>query len=223
MQTAHPPAPGRRPGCPVCSAPRAGFFLAVEGRDYWRCGTCLATFLDAAQLPDAATELAHYRCHQNEPADAGYRAFLDRLVAPLRQRLPAGARGLDYGCGPGPALAAMLREAGHPMAVYDPFFAADAAVLEGRYDFVTCTEAIEHFHRPAREFARLDRLLRPGGWLALMTEFQSGDQRFAGWHYRRDPTHVVFYREQTLRYLAARAGWHCEIPRRNVALLRKPG
>lgn len=209
--------------CPVCGDPRTRAFCEVDGRTYGRCTLCHATFLDPVQLPDAAAELAHYRLHDNDPTDAGYRAFLNRLAEPLRRRLSTGARGLDYGCGPGPALAAMLREAGHPMAVYDPFFAPDARVLAERYDFVTCTEAIEHFHYPAREFARLARLLRPGGWLGLMTEFQSGDHRFASWHYRRDPTHVVFYREETLRYLAARAGWECEIPRRNVALLRKPG
>src|SRR5690606_20429248 len=153
--------------------------------------------LDPAQLPDSATELAHYRLHRNDPRDPGYRGFLARLAEPLRARLAPGACGLEYGCGPGPALAALPREAGAPMAVYAPFFAPHAAVLEVRYDFITCTEAIEHFHRPAREFGRLDRLLRPGGWLGLMTEFQEGDERFARWHYRRDPTHVVFYREDT--------------------------
>lgn len=214
---------GAGAGCPVCTGATTHCFVRVEDRDYWRCADCLATFLDPAQLPDAAAELAHYRLHRNDPDDPGYRGFLGRLAEPLLARLLPGARGLDYGCGPGPALAAMLRDAGHPVAVYDPFFAPDERALRGHYDFITCTEAIEHFHRPVREFARLDALLAPGGWLGLMTEFQTDDARFAGWHYRRDPTHVVFYREQTLRHLAARWGWHCEIPRPNVALLRKPG
>ena len=90
------------------------------------------------------------------------------------------------------------------------------------YDFVTCTEVAEHFHRPADEFDRLERLLRPGGWLAVMTSFQTDDARFAGWHYRRDPTHVVFYRAETFRTIAARHGWDCEIPAKDVALMRKP-
>lgn len=209
-------------GCPVCTGATTRFLAQVEDRDYWRCADCLATFLAAGQLPDAAAELAHYRLHRNDPGDLDYRRFLGRLAEPLLARLSPGARGLDYGCGPGPALAAMLHEAGHPMAVYDPFFAPDESVLRGHYDFITCTEVIEHFHRPAREFACLDALLAPGGWLGLMTEFQTDDARFARWHYRRDPTHVVFYREATLRHLAAHWGWHCEIPRPNVALLRKP-
>ena len=197
-------------------------FIVADGREYWRCTDCRATFLHPSAWLDATAELAHYQLHRNDPDDAGYCAFLDRLAAPLLQRLPPGQRGLDYGCGPGPALAAMLREAGHEMALFDPLFQPDRAVLAGSYDFITCTEAAEHFHRPAEEFRRLDALLKPGGWLALMTNFQTDDARFAAWHYRRDPTHVVFYREETLRLLARRHDWRCEIPCANVALMCKP-
>lgn len=216
---------GESPGqgyCPVCRAEAVERFLSVEARDYWRCRTCAARFLDPAHRPDRRAEHDHYLCHENDPDDAGYRRFLSRLAGPLLERLGPGLCGLDYGCGPGPALAAMLRDAGHDMTVYDPFFRPDPAPLGRSYDFITCSEVIEHFHDPAREFDRLDALLRPGGWLAVMTCFQDDDARFAGWHYRRDPTHVVFYREATLRHIAAQRGWRCEIPAKDVALMRKP-
>jgi cyclopropane fatty-acyl-phospholipid synthase-like methyltransferase len=106
--------------------------------------------------------------------------------------------------------------------LFDPLFFPAREALEDVYDFITCTETIEHFHRPAEEFARFDRMLRPGGWLALMTCFQTDDDRFAQWHYRRDPTHVVFFREATLRHIARRFGWACDIPVKDVALMRKP-
>jgi 2-polyprenyl-3-methyl-5-hydroxy-6-metoxy-1,4-benzoquinol methylase len=208
--------------CPVCGSPQPRPLLSIAGRHYWACAACEARFLDPRQRPSRAAEHAHYRQHQNDPADPGYRRFLARLAEPLLARLPAGAHGLDFGCGPGPALAAMLREAGHPMALYDPCFYPDAAALQGRYDFIACTETAEHFHRPAEELARLDRLLVPGGWLGIMTCFQTDDARFAAWHYRHDPTHVVFYRAATWRYLAAARGWSCVIPVKDVALLRKP-
>ncbi|MFH7326789.1 class I SAM-dependent methyltransferase [Desulfurivibrio sp. C05AmB] len=208
--------------CPVCRAGGPQPFLSVGDRDYRRCPTCAATLLEPGQRPGPALEYRHYLQHENDPADPAYRRFLARLAEPLLLRLAPGARGLDYGCGPGPALAAMLAEAGHPTALYDPFFCPDPAPLEQTYDFITCTEAIEHFHRPAAEFDRLGQLLRPGGWLAVMTCFQTDDARFAVWHYRQDPTHVVFYREATLRLLAAQRGWSCEIPAKDVALMRKP-
>ncbi|KAA2241177.1 class I SAM-dependent methyltransferase [Salinarimonas soli] len=210
------------PACPVCTAPAARGFLHVAARDYWRCERCLATFLDPAQRPPPGAERDHYLTHRNDPDDEGYRAFLSRLAAPLLERLEPGRDGLDYGCGPGPALAAMLSEAGHRMSLFDPFFAPDEAVLGRTYDFVTCTEVAEHFHDPAAEFERLARLLHPGGWLAVMTCFQTDDERFARWRYRADPTHVVFYREATLRLVAERFGLTCEVPVKDVALMRKP-
>lgn len=215
---------GSRPAaaCPVCRGTAARPLMRIDSRDYWWCSGCGARFLDRAQLPSADEEHRHYRLHENDPGDPRYRQFLSRLACPLLERMPAGLGGLDYGCGPGPALAAMLREAGHAMAVYDPFFWPDEGALGRTYDFVTCTETAEHFHRPADEFDRLDRLLAPGGWLGLMTCFQTEDARFAGWHYRKDPTHVVFYREATLRTLAAQRRWTCEIPAKDVAIMRKP-
>jgi len=206
--------------CPVCRAPALRPFLAVEGKAYCRCEACEATVLDPAHrlAPDA--ERAHYLTHRNDPADPGYRAFVGRLVTPLLARLPPGADVLDYGCGPASAAAAMLAEAGHRVSLYDPFFAPDPAPLARAYDAIVCTEVAEHFHDPAGEFARLAGLLRPGGWLAVMTLFQTDDARFARWRYRADPTHVVFYREATLRQLAERLGFACEVPARDVALMR---
>jgi hypothetical protein len=67
----------------------------------------------------------------------------------------------------------------------------------------------------------LVELLEPGGWLGLMTRFQTDDSRFANWHYRRDPTHVVFYREETFRWLATHHGLDVETRPPNVVLLQK--
>jgi SAM-dependent methyltransferase len=208
--------------CPVCEGPHGRHFQTIDGRAYARCVHCEATFLRPAHLPTPEAERAEYELHRNTADDTGYRAFLSQLAVPLLQRLAPGSRGLDFGCGPGPVLAELLRETGHTVALYDPFFHPDPIALQTTYDFITCTEVIEHLHRPAAEFRRLDAMLRPGGWLALMTRLQTDDARFAQWHYRRDPTHVVFYREHTLRWLAQHHGWRCEIPCANVALMRKP-
>lgn len=207
--------------CPVCRSRSVQPFVRVGESRYWRCDHCSARFLQPDQRPTSTVERTHYQTHRNDPDDPGYRGFLAKLADPLLERLPTAATGLDYGCGPGPALAAMLHEAGHEVALYDPFFRPDPQTLRRTYDFITCTEVAEHFHRPAEEFDRLDRLLRPGGWLAVMTSFQTDDARFAGWHYRRDPTHVVFYREETFHTIAAQRGWGCEIPTKDVVLMRK--
>ena len=208
--------------CRVCGAPATRFFLNVEGLDYHRCDRCEATVLDPAQWLSAETEYAHYLNHENNVADTAYRRFLSRLVDPLLENMAAGREGLDYGCGPGPALAHMLSEAGHSVSLFDPFFYPDQALLGRWYDFITCTEAIEHFHHPAEDFARFERMLRPGGWLAIMTSFQGDDDHFPSWYYRRDPTHVIFYREATLHHIARSFGWPCKFPVKDVALMQKP-
>ncbi len=210
-----------RTACPVCRAVSPRPFKQADGRDYRRCQACEATFLDPGQRPTAEEEFSHYRHHENDPGDARYRTFLSKLSDPLLTRLKPGMTGLDYGCGPGPALAAMLGEAGLSMALYDPFFHPDRDALQRRYDVVTLSEVAEHFFEPAEEFERLDSLLKPGGWLGIMTCFQTEDARFATWHYRRDPTHVVFYRPVTLQVIAEQRGWTCEIPRKDVALMQK--
>ncbi|MDQ7785157.1 MAG: class I SAM-dependent methyltransferase [Desulfomonilaceae bacterium] len=208
--------------CIVCNALSPEPFAGVHGRRYKRCVTCQAVFLDPAQRVSPAEEYARYCLHRNDPADQRYRRFLSRLSKPLLERLPPRAKGLDYGCGPGPALACMLREAGHVVGLYDPYFFPDPGPLNDRYDFITCTETVEHFHRPDDEFARFDRMLRPGGTLAVMTCFLTDEDRFESWHYVRDATHVVFYRAETLRHIASGFGWTCEIPVKDVALLQKP-
>lgn len=214
-----PVAPGT---CPVCRAAMAEPFLSVDRRDYWQCAVCEVRFLDPHQRPARESEYTHYLNHENHPEDPGYRRFLSKLAGPLLARLSPTSQGLDYGCGQGPALAAMLGEAGHAVALYDPFFHPDPAPLMLTYDFVTCTEAAEHFHRPADEFDRLMMLVRPGGWLAVMTCFQTDNTLFADWHYRKDPTHVVFYREKTLRHVAACRNWSCDVPVKDVALMQRP-
>lgn len=177
--------------------------------------------MDPSSWLDERQEKEVYDLHDNNPEDEGYRRFLSRLISPLLERLEPGASGLDFGCGPGPALAGMLAEAGMGMALYDPFFYPEASVLQRQYDFITCTEVVEHLHRPAETFRRLDKLLRPGGWLGVMTCFQTDDHRFANWHYRRDPTHIVFYRQSTMAWLARAYGWTLDIPAKDVALFRK--
>jgi SAM-dependent methyltransferase len=193
----------------------------VHGRQYFACAVCRLVHLAPDQRPARAAESARYRTHQNDPVDPRYREFLNRLAAPLVERLPAAAQGLDYGSGPGPTLSVMLEALGFTVALYDPVFAPEEAALGRTYDFITCSETAEHFFDPGREFARLNTLLRPGGWLAVMTEMRQEGRSFAEWRYVRDLTHVCFYHPATMTWLADRFDWSLDSPRPNVALFRK--
>lgn len=204
--------------CPLCGDSST---TTVSGGGFFDCPGCHLVFRDPSARLGADAELGHYQTHQNSPADERYRRFLSRLADPLIERLPPGAEGLDYGSGPGPTLSVILEERGFPMEIFDPFFAPDRAVLDRQYDFVTCTETAEHFFDPAAEFTRLAGLLKSGGWLGVMTGVLPDDQPIGEWWYARDPTHVAFYRETTLRWIAGHFGWAIFRPEDNVVLFHR--
>ncbi len=216
------PARLRDGACPLCSARSVRPFATLRARSYLRCDRCRLTYLDPEHRLGAAEEEARYRTHQNDPEDVGYRRFLARLADPLLPLLEPAAHGLDYGSGPGPTLSVMFEEKGFTMRNYDPFFAPDEEALDRTFDFITCSETAEHFFRPGAEFARLDQMLRPGGWLGLMTELLDDDAAFDDWWYVRDPTHVSFYRSETFEWIGDRFGWSLHRPARSVVLFRKP-
>ena len=134
--------------CPLCLGKETRAFHRDKHRDYRRCQECLLVFVPDDQHLDLQQEKAIYDLHQNQVDDQGYRQFLSRLSTPLLERLSPGSQGLDYGCGPGPLLANILKQAGHSVDLYDPFYANHPQHLENRYDFVTCTEVAEHFRQP---------------------------------------------------------------------------
>lgn len=208
--------------CPLCAHHRPVHVARVQTTDFWACTRCALHFRDPSAWPDREAERAHYQLHDNRPDDPGYRRFLQPLFDALTERIPTASRGLDFGCGDGPALAAMLREAGHEVAVYDPLFQADPACLRHRYAFITASEVFEHLHRPAETLALLDGLLEANGWLGVMTGTPPvGAEAFAQWHYLRDPTHVLFYPHRTMAWIATRFGWRVDMPARNVTLFHK--
>jgi SAM-dependent methyltransferase len=207
--------------CPLCTASGAPSWHRDRYRDYLRCQRCSLVFVPPGFFLDPAAERAEYELHENDPADPGYRRFLTRLAEPLVERLAAGARGLDFGCGPGPALAAMLREAGFEVAVYDPFFFPDRAPLSGNYDFIAATEVVEHLHWPGEELAALWQMLEPGGYLGIMTKLVLNRDAFSRWHYKNDPTHVAFFSRDTWRWWADQHGAELEFLGDDVIVLRR--
>ena len=76
--------------------------------------------------------------------------------------------------------------------------------------------------RPGEELARLWSLLRPGGWLGVMTKLVRDRDAFARWHYKNDPTHIVFFSITTWRWWAVQAGAALTFIGDDVMLLQKP-
>ena len=213
------------PTCPLCSNERCRFLHRSDDRhgvrEFWECGECDLAFVPPEfHLPESA-EIDRYLMHDNDPADAGYRRFLSRLWDVLKPRLSEGASGLDFGCGPGPALAQMMREEGFEISVYDPYFFPDLSVLDRQYDFVTCTETAEHLRAPLKTLEVIDSILATGGSLGVMTGMLEDRAGFASWYYQRDPTHIAFYTRRTMSWLGRKFDWDVEFPASNVTIFLK--
>ena len=208
--------------CPLCDSAEVIDYHTDKIRHYLCCEQCELVFVPKEYHLSEADEKGVYDQHQNNSEDAGYRLFLSRLIEPLLDSIAPNSRGLDFGSGPGPTLSLMLSEQGHEMTIYDPFYAPNFSALDSTYDFITTTEVVEHLSAPGEELQRLWRLLRPGGWLGVMTKLVIDQAAFSRWHYKNDPTHVCFFSKTSFNYLAN--SWHTRAKYygSDVILLQKP-
>lgn len=187
-------------------------------RKYVECGNCCLVFLKPKYFLTKIEEKKRYDHHENSPEDKNYVRFLQRLTDPLLGKIKPGAAGLDYGCGPGPAISFILGRHGIDVKNYDPIYFRDESLLGGSYDFVTCSEVVEHFFKPKEEFIKLKSLIKRGGILGIMTQFRRKEDSFEEWWYHKDPTHVCFYNHETFLWLGGWLGLKTEFPAKNIVI-----
>ncbi|GAA0201696.1 class I SAM-dependent methyltransferase [Kangiella japonica] len=190
-------------------------------RSYHNCSLCHLIFVPAEYHVTDDAEKAIYDLHQNSPEDEGYRKFLNRLLIPLCNKLAPNAQGLDFGCGPGPAIKPMLEAQGFTVNNYDIYYYKQENVLQKKYDFITTTEAIEHFNQPRKELELLDSLLRSGGYLGIMTKRPTSLEAFSRWHYKNDQTHICFFSEKTFQWIASAFNYQIEFPGPDTVIMKK--
>ena len=177
--------------------------------DFHYCSFCEFIAKDKNQIISRYKELQRYNEHHNSIADplyvAYFKQFLTEAVFPYVQR---GKQGFDFGSGPSPVLAQILkRDYGYQMDVYDLFYANNKSYVDKKYDLITSTEVVEHLSDPLKAFTLFVQLLKPKGILAIMTMFHhNNDDAFLKWHYIRDLSHIAFYTPKTMEYLANKVG-----------------
>jgi hypothetical protein len=197
---------GKKSECILCGS-ESTFFIFCRSVEYYCCYNCGAVFMAQAFHPSAGREKERYDKHQNNPGDPGYREFVNPLVNTVISHYDPKSSGLDFGAGKGPVAAAMLSEKGYRIQLYDLYFHRDRSVLEKKYNFIICSEVMEHFRQPAREFNLMRSLLLPGGSLICMTRLYSPDVDFINWRYKDDETHLIFYQFRTLEWIVSNCGY----------------
>ncbi len=195
------------PKCRLCRNKSELFFETKNQKKYYRCGQCWAIFLDSRYYLLEKDQIERYKQHNNDVNDPGYQKFVTPIVSQIIKKYKTTQLGLDFGAGTGPVAAKLLIDKGYAIKLYDPFFWNNPEALKRKYDFIICSEVIEHFHYPRKSFKLLKKLLKKNSTLFCMTDVYSEDINFKKWYYKNDPTHVFFYQQKTLEKVKSLLGF----------------
>lgn len=210
-------------GCPLCHSKETTRFHEDRKRSYLICPNCQLVFVPTRFHLSLSDEKDRYDLHQNDPNDPGYRDHIYKLLTPLLERISPPATGIDFGSGPVPSLSHFMSRHAIDMNTFDIFYSNDRQVLNHRYDCLTCAEVIEHFRKPDIEFKTLFGLLKPGGWMGLMTGIRREEVEFSSWHYISDPTHIGYYAAGTFEWLSSQHNASIDYMDETVVILRYHG
>jgi SAM-dependent methyltransferase len=225
--------------CPICSneavfiGTKAG---ALDGREYryFHCGSCHFSFVGNPRTDYANVYSDDY--YQGLGADPMV-DYLYELENPRRtvrnyewrglwsifgELVPNGGRWLDFGCGAGGLVAYAARRGADVIGFEEgwgaragrskgiPILSADQLKAEqGRFDFVSAIEVIEHAVDPVATLKLIRSLLRPGGILFLTTGNARPQRgRLLDWSYASCPdVHVSFFEPECLALALGKAGF----------------
>ena len=190
----------------LCSS-RTEVFYKSKNKDYHKCENCFSIMLDPSNYVTSEEEKARYDTHNNDIHDIGYQNFVSPIVESVKENYSTNHLGLDYGAGPGPVITSLLENAGYNINLYDPYFHCYPENLSKKYDYIICSEVIEHFHKPYNEFKCLSNMLNENGSIFCMTSIYDEDINFDKWYYKNDETHVFFYHKKALEWIKKEFGF----------------
>ena len=174
-------------------------------RSYFRCHECDLIFVPEEFHLSPVEEEARYLLHNNNLSNEGYVNIFMEKIKLIKKYCPDIRSVLDYGCGDEPVLTELLKREMYDCDCYDLYFHPG---FPGRsYDLVISTEVFEHFRDIRNELVKIHSLLRPGGFLAIMTSFHDPIEEFENWWYHSDPTHICFFSTKTLDWISKEFGF----------------
>jgi hypothetical protein len=190
--------------CPLCSDPSCRELHREAGRRFFLCEQCGLIFVPAADHISADDERRRYSLHDNSAGHDGYVRFLGELARVITDRYTPDDALLDFGCGGEAVLTGMLNEQGFRCTAYDPLYGIGPDALDHSYDLVILCEVIEHVRDLPAEIGHLQQAVKPGGAVIVRTRLYPSAEGFAGWWYKNDSTHVNFFNDAAMAFLAGK-------------------
>lgn len=174
---------------------------------YYFCSCCKFVFKSKELFLSSENEKQRYISHNNSIEDIKYveyfKTFIDSALIPYIN----GTSGLDYGSGKNKVLAQILkRDYNLNVDSYDKYFVNDVT-LNNQYDFITCTEVIEHVSDPLMFLRDLDNFLVSSKTISIMTNLLDSVEDFFNWWYIRDETHICFFSIKTFEIIAKKMNY----------------
>lgn len=190
--------------CKICGHDTISYQHPKMDILFHECTNCEFIFKDEINYVSREKEIKKYDEHHNSLDDVGYVNFLTDFIESAVWPFIKAGKALDFGSGPSPILAAILKDVYHfDVDIYDLYYAIDKIYEKKLYDLITTTEVIEHLIDPLKAFQLFHKHLKPQGILSIMTLFHPKDKdTLFNWHYIRDDTHISFFTLKTLRYIA---------------------
>ncbi len=172
---------------------------------YHHCSNCDFIFMDQSHILESGEEFKRYENHNNSVDDPVYTAYFDKFIAYTLDGIKKPEYFLDYGSGPEPVLATVLKKHGYKVDIYDKYFSPEKIYTGKTYDMILSTEVFEHIWDPMPVLIELEKHIGEKGYLAIMTNFHTAKKfEFARWWYIQDPTHISFYSPKTFEWIAGK-------------------
>jgi 2-polyprenyl-3-methyl-5-hydroxy-6-metoxy-1,4-benzoquinol methylase len=197
--------------------------ITINNKLYYYCKKCNFIYLQKSFIVNNVIEKNRYLMHNNNN-NTGYEEMFNKFINKnIINNIPKGKKILDYGCGFNPLLSKILIKKGYNVDFYDKYFFKKKIYLANKYDLITVTEVIEHLYNPLKYFELFNKLLNNESIIAGMTLFHPDNKElFLKWWYKNDITHISFYTEKTIEYIADILNFSLlYIDKKNTFILKK--
>ncbi len=190
--------------CKICQGNTVKIEIVKTLKIYHRCTTCDYISLDEKFHLKDVDEKKHYDNHHNNLQSLGYvkmfENLIDEYIAPYENNINTV---LDFGCGEGAVLPALLEKRDLTCDRYDLFYFPKKIYETKKYSMIVSTEVFEHLSQPLEVMQKLVSHLKEDGYLLLMSSFHPcSDEEFIKWFYIQDSTHIGFFSIKTFEYIA---------------------